>query len=1072
MIEILWWNVNRKPNILICNNSPIKSKQYQIIFTSETSIGYNGLPVIPKYTLFADSTVLTRNHGGIATYISDNIASHVFNITYKQSYTAFRLDFCPTYIFIGTYIQPESSNYYTPVMFTDVVNLLMKCKERNLIPILGGDFNSRPGNLSNLNVNMKYAENVDKTSNKHGITHFKDICSVGNVFPINHLSYQRKQFPGAFTYHKADKHSQIDFVLTNNIGIRSVECFSIIDINWHLSDHLPISLSIKTTEAISASSILKRARDPNYEFDPNATIIKRFTKTYNYTVMQDYLIQHQGTIEPEIINHIDNNDIGFAITTLDSYIENAHKVSQIPQAVNITENHNYKQMEKANAAFVKYQNNLHDDSKSENEIENSLEQYKICRKELTHEMFQVETGNWNKLVNNKNSKELWNKIDWNGNTSHTPNKHPMLDDLVNHYEDLYSRDDPTEPQKIANLSSSTYIPILDDPISQHDINYAMKDMKKGGYDYKLPVLQMVVSMFLPIIVLIMNFMFYLHYPVSLACSLLVALPKKGNLLLPKNWRGIQMLPSFGALYDRILANRLHKWIGVDNEQTAFQKGKSTLHQLFTLRLLIEIAYHTDTTLYIGFFDIEKAFDKISRLLLLQKLVKLGIGSCMLAALKLLYMPTYCILSFYGQKSQRFETCTGIRQGASSSVFLFIIFINDLIEYLKDRCIAETLIDTMHSLLHADDTAILATNRELFVIKCNHMLDYFRINKLNLNLSKSAYLIINGKDIDTKTDITLNNGRLEYKPQVVYLGAIFSDSGDRKNDVCLYLSTKRSNMTVKYVNFCSKNYLAPLIIKLKVLNTCVSAALVYGCETWGDFNTKSLETLYRTGLKCALSIRNTTNNEIAYIESGQYPLEVKTTKQQLKFWNTLMKDKQQNPNAPLSKLIDYGLNINVKYLAYYKTLANKYSSPEDCKIKLEKKFRDTWCNKIHNSKSKDDQCKLATYLKVNTDLQPPAYDMNAFEIERISKTRYRTGSHNLLIETGRMVKPTPIPREERICLCNTDIQTLEHCLLTCPLLAHIRPSDNFSTVSDALENVKINFFLVDMEHILKLKKYIS
>ena len=79
--------------------------------------------------------------------------------------------------------------------------------------------------------------------------------------------------------------------------------------------------------------------------------------------MQDYLIQHQGTIEPEIINHIDNNDIGFAITTLDSYIENAHKVSQIPQAVNITENHNYKQMEKANAAFVKYQNNLHDDSK-------------------------------------------------------------------------------------------------------------------------------------------------------------------------------------------------------------------------------------------------------------------------------------------------------------------------------------------------------------------------------------------------------------------------------------------------------------------------------------------------------------------------------------------------------------------------------------------------------------------------------------------------------------------------------------------------------------------------------------
>lgn len=1015
--------------------------------------------------------MLTRNHGGTAAYISDNIATHVFDITYRQSYIALRLDSCPTYIFIGTYVQPESSSYYTPVMFTDIINLLMNCKERNIIPILGGDFNCRPGNLNSLDVNMKYAENVDKNSNKHGITYFKDICTVGNVFPINHLIFRKKQFPGAFTYHKSDKHSQIDFVLTNNIGIRSVECFSIIDKDWHLSDHLPISLSIKTTEAISASCILKRARDLNYEFDPNATIIKRFTKSYNHKVMQDYFNQYQEDIETDVLNHIDSNDICNAITTLETYIEDAHRVSLIPRASSITETHNYKQMEKANTAFEKYQNDLHDNSKTINDIETSLKQYKICRKALTNEMFEIETDKWNKLVNNTNSKKLWDQIDWKGSTSGNTQKHPMLDDIANHYQDLYSRDDPTEPQKITNLSSNTYIPILDDPISQSDISNALKDMKKGGYDYKLPVMQILASTFLPILVLIMNFMFYLHYPVNLACSLLVALPKKGNLLLPKNWRGIQMLPALGVLYDRIIANRLHKWIGVDSEQTAFQKGKSTIHQLFTLRLLIAIAYHTNTTLYIGLFDIEKAFDKISRLLLLQKLVKLGIGSCILAALKLLYMPTYCILSFYGQKSHRFETCTGIRQGASSSVFLFIIFINDLIVYLKDRCIAEPLIDTMHSLLHADDTAILATNRDLFIIKCNYMLEYFRINKLNLNLGKSAYLIINGKAIDTKSDIILNNGHLEYKHQAVYLGAIFSDTGDIKNDVYLYLTSKRSNMTVKFVNFCSKNYLAPLYIKLKVLNTCVSAALVYGSETWGNCNTKSLETLYRTGIKCALGIRNTTNNEIAYVESGQYPLECKITKQQLHFWNTLMQDKKQNPNTPLSKLIDYGLSLNVKYIAYYKALSDTYSSPEDCKNKLEKTFCDNWYKSIQKANNTDDHCKLATYLKVNPDLSPPIHDPNTFEIERISLTRYRTGSHNLRIETGRMIKPTPLPREERICACNTDIQTLEHCLLNCPLLSHVRPNEKFSTVNEALLNPNISFFLVDMENVLKLKKYI-
>ena len=197
-----------------------------------------------------------------------------------------------------------------------------------------------------------------------------------------------------------------------------------------------------------------------------------------------------------------------------------------------------------------------------------------------------------------------------GNAANKPLNHPMLDDLTNHFQNVYSRNDPNEPLHISNLTSNIYIPVLDDSISQNDIEDAMKTMKKGGYDYKLPILNILTTLFLPLLLVIMNFMFYLHYPVSLALSLLVALPKKGNLLLPKNYRGIQMLPALGALYDRILANRLHKWIGVESEQTAFQKGKSTLHQLFTLRLVISIAQHTDITLYIGLFDIEKAFDKI------------------------------------------------------------------------------------------------------------------------------------------------------------------------------------------------------------------------------------------------------------------------------------------------------------------------------------------------------------------------------------------------------------------------------------------------------------------------------
>ena len=72
-----------------------------------------------------------------------------------------------------------------------------------------------------------------------------------------------------------------------------------------------------------------------------------------------------------------------------------------------------------------------------------------------------------------------------------------------------------------------------------------------------------------------------------------------------------------------------------------------------------------------------------------------------------------------------------------------------------------------------------------------MLEYFKENSLSLNLSKSAYLTINGKECDPKNTIKLNNGILEYKSKVTYLGAIISDGGNLKCDVKLYTEGHRA-----------------------------------------------------------------------------------------------------------------------------------------------------------------------------------------------------------------------------------------------------------------------------------------
>ena len=127
--------------------------------------------------------------------------------------------------------------------------------------------------------------------------------------------------------------------------------------------------------------------------------------------------------------------------------------------------------------------------------------------------------------------------------------------------------------------------------------------------------------------------------------------------------------------------------------------------------------------------------------------------------------TYCIIAVNNTYSDSFQTFSGIRQGAPSSTYLFLIFIDDLIQYIESNCEIEPIIGNLSCLLHADDTAIISTKRSLFILKCNTMLNYFQQNSLNLNLDKSSYLIINPKESDFRYMLTLNNGPLKYSSKI-------------------------------------------------------------------------------------------------------------------------------------------------------------------------------------------------------------------------------------------------------------------------------------------------------------------
>eukprot|EP00731_Ephydatia_muelleri_P001353 Em0001g1353a len=111
-------------------------------------------------------------------------------------------------------------------------------------------------------------------------------------------------------------------------------------------------------------------------------------------------------------------------------------------------------------------------------------------------------------------------------------------------------------------------------------------------------------------------------------SIIVPLPKKGNLQLCDNWRGISLLSVAGKVFARVLANRITPVAEsiLDETQCGFRKCRGTIDMIFVARQLQEKAREQMCQLYMCFFDLKKAYDSVPRHALWLLLARLGFPS--------------------------------------------------------------------------------------------------------------------------------------------------------------------------------------------------------------------------------------------------------------------------------------------------------------------------------------------------------------------------------------------------------------------------------------------------------------
>ena len=193
---------------------------------------------------------------------------------------------------------------------------------------------------------------------------------------------------------------------------------------------------------ISSAEILIRVESLNYEYSPEDKKVSRYNKCYNTDFIQDYIIQNKDTFDREITITLQEHKINIAIDKINKFVGNMHRCAQTKKNRPITPN-NYEDMNIANEKFKIYCNCLPNGNLID--ISKSLDEFKLASKMVNKTTLENESKKWSKLINNKDSKELWKCVNWKGVFNNKKiETHPNINDLKAHFQNIYSTEDQLE----------------------------------------------------------------------------------------------------------------------------------------------------------------------------------------------------------------------------------------------------------------------------------------------------------------------------------------------------------------------------------------------------------------------------------------------------------------------------------------------------------------------------------------------------------------------------------------------------------------------------------------------------
>ncbi|KAI5728807.1 hypothetical protein M8J77_021345 [Diaphorina citri] len=754
--------------------------------------------------------------------------------------------------------------------------------------ILCGDFNSRIGDLQDEEDTIfedtileARRNSLDKTVNTRGRL-LLDLFEKHALYCLNGRS--PGDIPGNFTFIGGQGKSVIDYFVTNMTNLPNIQEMNVLEIAT-AADHLPLELCLNTN-----------LRDQETEDRGNNLEVRYKPRKWKWKeeLGKEYGKNMTRSVTSEEIKKIATS------STRESYLILRQLITNAAEKMKVKTNKNFKKTKNLwfntkcrvkKRELLRTLRKCRDENFEKSKVQEYLTKRKEYRVALNEAKQEKNDEIKTKLSQTKNGAEFWKTIkifrpkkeytDPVDKSIWTEFLHSIYPEKQNIYLDMYDVRDP----------------YLDRTITMWELNQVLKLAKKN----KAPGSDEIPNEFyknLPessrhFLLDLFNKVFETReIPGEWSDAVLQMIHKKGDPKNPSNYRGIALVNTISKLFINIIQERIYTWAEklkiLDEGQAGFRKGRGCVDNLFTFYSVLCINLNRNKKVFCCYVDFRRAFDLVPHELLWKHLFKLGLSTHLINVVKSLYDKARVKIrtdNGYGFTDE-VDMSIGLMQGLGISPLLYILFISDLVEYLKQNGVNGVTVDStfrMIALMYADDLVLLAESDEEMQNMLNVFHRYCQEKQLVVNVDKTKIMIFRRKGrVSKKYKFTMGRDTLEIVSQYIYLGVLFTAQACFRENAKRVVN-KTSSATSVVNSIWAKSRTHCWEAKQTVYKAMVKSVLMYAAEVWGARYVEQLEMAQVRYFKYMFLWPRNTPNYMVRQECGVSATSVELFRKMLGWW---------------------------------------------------------------------------------------------------------------------------------------------------------------------------------------------